>query len=294
MLRPLMLLILTASVAQAQLPSLRRKVKDAGRQAVTGQQDPNRPPPKFDNTILELNPGVVARLIKGLEARSTARGRGGQTAGQLRHRSSAAAEEARSLNDQHSDDRANWVSATNEAENCLSDELGNMEQRRSQAMQQKMMSLASVPTPERTKFMQDYAAAGAELQQAAAANDSVALARAEAKLNRLLGVDAHADSARARVKCHAPPVPAWMRRADSLAAISDTLVVQARVAEDSARVLAAGAAGMSQSQFAMAAERAEGFVRLQDCATVGSGYVFTHTEADALRARLVDLKKYFG
>ena len=85
-----------------------------------------------------------------------------------------------------------------------------------------------------------------------------------------------------------------MRRADSLSAISDTLIVQARAAEDSARVVGAGAAGMTAAQFAMAAERAEGFVRLQDCATVGSGYVFTHTEADALRARLVELKKYFG
>src|SRR6266550_1617617 len=98
---------LTTSVAQAQIPNLRRKAKDAARQAITGQQpQQHRPPPKFDNTVLELNPQVVARLITGLETRSKTRGTGSQTAADLRKRSSAASDEAASINNQHSDDRA--------------------------------------------------------------------------------------------------------------------------------------------------------------------------------------------
>lgn len=288
-------LALASSVAQAQIPGIRRRVKDAGRQAVTGQQpQERRPPPKFDNLILELNPQVVARLIKGLEARSTSRGAGGLTAAEMRRRSSAAGEEARTLNDQHSDDRSAWVDANNNAESCMSDELGKADEQHSQAMQQRMMGMTGVNTPEKTKFMQDYAAAAQAMQQAAASNDSAGLRRSREKMNRLMGIDAHADTANARAKCHVPAVPAWMRRADSLAALGDTLLVRARVAEDSARVVAAGAAGMTQAQFAMAAERAEGFVRLQDAGNVGSGYVYTKIEEDALRARLVDLKKYFG
>lgn len=299
MRRPSMLVALIAftlaSVAQAQLPGLRRKVKDAGRQAVTGQQaQQRRPPPRFDNTILELNPQVVARLLKGLEARSTSRGAGGLTAAEMRRRSSTAGEEARTLNDQHSDDRAAWVDANNNAESCMSDELGKADEQHTRAMQQRMMGMAGVNTPEKTKFMQDWVAASQEAQQAAAASDTAGMRRAQAKMNRLMGIDAHADTANARAKCHMTPVPAWMRRADSLAALGDTLLVRARVAEDSARVVAAGAAGMTQAQFAMAAERAEGFVRLQDAGNVGSGYVYTEIEEDALRARLVDLKKYFG
>lgn len=280
------------SVAQAQLPSIRRKVRDAGRQAVTGQ--PDRPPPKFDNTILELNPQVVARLLKGLEARSTARGARGLTAGELRRRSSAAGDEAANLNNQHSDDRAQWVDANNNAESCMSDELSKANEQHSQAMQQRMMAMTGVNTAEKTKFMQDYMAAAQEAQQATATNDTAAMRRAQDKLNKLMGVDAHADTAKARATCRVPAVPGWMRRADSLVAISDTLLVQARAAEDSSRVVAAGAAGMTAAQFAMAAERAEGFVRLQDAGCAGSGYVYTKIEEDALRARLVDLKKYFG
>ena len=287
-------IVVGTTVAQAQIPNLRRRAKDAARAATGQQTDQRRPPPKFDNTILELNPQVVARLLKGLEARSTARGAGGLTAGELRRRSSAASDEAANLNNQHSDDRAAWIDANNNAESCMSDELGKSEERHTQAMQQRMMAMAGVNTPEKTKFMQDYAAASQEIQQAAASNDSAGLRRSREKMNRLLGIDAHADTVKARATCRVPPIPPWMRRADSLAAISDTLLVRARVAEDSARVSAAGAAGMTQAQFAMAAERAEGFVRLQDCATVGSGYVFTPLEADALRARLADLKKYFG
>jgi hypothetical protein len=299
MLRPSIVIALTvfalgATVAQAQLPGLRRKVKDAGRQAVTGQQDPNRPPPRFDNTILELNPGVVARLIKGLEARSNARGRGGLNVGELRRRGAAASDESATLNNQHSDDRADWVNANGAAENCVSEELNNVEQRHAQEMQQRFIGMTGVNTPEKTKFMQDWTAAGQEAQQAAMANDTARARRAQEKLNKLMGVDAHADTAKARATCHVPPEPAWMRRADSLSALGDTLLVWARVAEDSARVSAAGVAGMTQAQFAMAAERAEGFVRLEDTGRVGSGYVYTRVEEDALRARLVELKKYFG
>jgi len=291
----LIALALGTSLAQAQLPGLRRKVRDAGRQAVTGQPSQQRgAPPKFDNTMLELNPQVVARLIKGLEARSTARGAGGQTAAELRTRSSAASEEAATLNNQHSDDRSQWVNANGEAENCVSGELNNAEQRHQQEMKERFMGMTGVNTPEKMKFMQDWTAAGQEAQQAVMANDTAAGQRAREKMNKLMGIDARADSAKARATCHVPAMPAWMRRADSLAAISDTLLVRARGAEGAASAAAARAAEMTPSQFAMAAERAEGFVALQAAGNVGSGYVFTPIEEQALTARLVDLKKYLG
>src|SRR5882762_5029669 len=194
--RPFLVLILIAfalgtSVAQAQLPNLRRKAKDAGRQAVTGQQaQQHRPPPKFDATMLELNPRVVARLIKGLEARSTMRGAGAQTAGELRRRSSAASDEAASMNNQHSDDRAQWVNANGAAESCVSEELNNVEQRQHQEMQQRFTGMTGVNTPEKMKFMQDWTAASQEAQQAAMANDTAARRRAQEKMNKLMGVDA--------------------------------------------------------------------------------------------------------
>ena len=281
--------------AQAQIPNLRRKAKDAARQAVTGQQpQPHRPPPKFDNTMLELNPQVVARLITGLETRSKTRGTGSQTAADLRKRSSAASDEAASINNQHSDDRAQWVNANGAAENCVSEQLNNAEQRHQQEMQQRFMGMTGVNTPAKMKLIQDWTAAGQEVQQAAMANDTAALRRAQEKMNKLMGVDAHADSAKALATCHAPAVPAWMRRADSLAAISDTLAVRARGVEGAGNAAAARAAEMTPEQFAMAAERAEGFVTLKAAGNVGSGWVFTPIEEQALTARLADLKKYFG
>lgn len=298
--RPLLVLTLTAfalgtSVAQAQLPSIRRKVKDAGRQAATGQQpQQRRPPPKFDNTMLELNPQVVARLIKGLETRSAMRGAGGQTAAELRTRSSAASDEAASINNQHSDDREQWVNASGAAENCVSEQLNNVEQRHAQEMQQRFMGMTGVNTPAKTKFMQDWTAASQELQQAAMANDTAAMRRAQEKMNGLMGIDAHADTAKARAACNVPAVPAWMQRADSLAALSDTLAVRARAAEGAGNAAAARSAEMTAEQFAMAAERAEGYVALQAAGSVGSGWVFTPIEEQALTARLVDLKKYVG
>jgi len=287
---------LSTSVAQAQIPNLRRKAKEAARQAVTGQQgqQQRRAPPKFDNTMLELNPQVVARLITGLETRSRMRGTGGQTAAELRQRSSAATDEAANINNQHSDDRAQWVNANDAAETCVSEDLNHVEQRYAQEVQQRFVGMTGVNTPEKMKFMQEWTAASQELQRAAMASDTAAMRRAQEKMNKLMGVDARADSAKARATCHAPAVPAWMRRADSLAAISDTLAVRARDAEVAGNAAAARAAGMTPEQFAMGAERAEGFVALQAAGNVGSGWVFTPIEEQALTARLVDLKKYFG
>ncbi|HTI04205.1 MAG TPA: hypothetical protein VL549_02750 [Gemmatimonadales bacterium] len=285
---------LVTSVTQAQLPGLRRKLKDAGRQAVSGQPQQRGAPPKFDNTILELNPQVVARLIAGLEARSRTAGTGGQTAGDLRRRAAAASDEAATINNQHSDDRERWVNANGEAENCVSEQLNNVEQQHAQQMQQRFAGMTGVNTPEKTKFMQDYTAAAQEAQQAAATNDTAGLRRAQVKLNRLMGIDAHADTVKARATCHVPPVPAWMRRADSLAALGDTLAVRARGVEGAGNTAAARAAEMTPEQFAMAAERAEAFVVLHRPGNVGGGYVFSDTEDQALTARLPDLKKYFG
>lgn len=299
MSRPLVMAALFAfvfgtSVAQAQIPNLRRKAKEAARQAAGGGQAAQRgAPPRFDNTMLELTPPVVARLIAGLDARSKTRGAGGQTAGELRRRSSTASEEAANLNNQHSDDRAKWVEANDAAESCMSDELSHVEQRHAQEMQQRFVGMTGVNTPATTKFMQDYTAVAQEMQQALAANDTTAIRRAQIKVNRLMGIDAHADTAKARAACHEPAVPAWMRRADSLAALGDTLVARARDAEVAGNAAAARAAEMTPGQFAMAAERAEGFVALHGSGNVGSGYVFTPVEEQALTARLVDLKKHF-
>ena len=300
MSRPSMIVALTAlaigtSVAQAQLPSVRRKVRDAGRQAVTGEQpQQRRPPPKFDNTMLELNAQVVARLIKGLEVRSTTRAPSGLTVGELRRRSAAAEDEATGINEEHSDDRAQWTDANSVAGACVGDEITKAEDRRNEAMQQRIMSMTGMASAADMKFIQDWTAASQELQQAAVAQDSAAMQRAQDKMNKLLGVDLRADSAKARATCRVPPVPAWMRRADSLVALHYSLLEQARAVEDSARASAAQAAGMTPEQFAMAAERAEGFVRMQDAGSVDSGLVYTPVEEQALRARLVDLKRHFG
>src|ERR1041385_3451214 len=302
-------LVLTTAVAQAQLPGLRRKLKDAGRQAATGQ--PAQRQPTFDNTVLELTPPVVTRLIAGLEARSRAVGPGGQTAAgpgprgravgpgaqtvaYRRRRAAAAADEAAALNNQHSDDREQWQNANGAAENCVSEQLNTVEQQHAQQMQQRFVSMTGVNTPEKTKFMQDYTAATQEAQQAAMASDTAGLRRAQVKINRLMGIDAHADTVRARTTCHVPPVPAWMRRADSLAALGDTLAVRARGAEGAGNAAAAHAAAMTPEQFAMAAERAEGFVVIKESGNVGSGYVYSPAEEQALTARLPDLKKYLG
>ena len=288
-------LALGASAANAQVPGLRR-ARDAAARRVTGQPaDPNCVVTKFDGTTLELDAQVVARLLRGLEARSKIAGPGGQTATQLRDRAATVHEAARELNDAHGNERFEFTNKKGEADNCVTQQLGRVGEQHAQEMQQRFIGMTGVNTPEKTKFMQDYMAASTEAQQASAAGDTAGMRRASEKINKLFGWDAQSDSAKARAACHVPATPAWMTRADSLVNLSNALYDSARVVEVSGNAAAGRAAEMTPEQFRIAAERAEMFLA---ATKGGAGAVwlcpFSEDERKALAARRADLQKYFG
>jgi hypothetical protein len=292
-------LSLVAVSAQGQIPNPLRKAKDKARQAATGQ--PAATPsgqPKFDETMLQLNAQNVARLIKGLEVRTRMKGPGGLTAQQLRERGSAAAEEANTLNNEHGNERFEFNNKKGEAENCVSEKMGEYNHQHNAELQRRIYGMVGVNTPEKTAFMQEYMAIAQEQAQAIQnPQDTATINRLAARQNKLLGIDPKADSLKARTLCKVPPAPPRMRRADSLAAWSDSLYAQARAAEAQARDASARAAEMTPEQFAMALERAEAFVLAQPGSRSTGAvtlYVWTPTEQDALRAQLAVLKRYLG
>ena len=292
-------LTLGTAVAQAQLPNLRRKAKEAATQAVTGQQvqQRNGEPLKFDNTVLELNAQVVARLIKGLDARSKIKGPGGRTAAQLRENAQVVTDAAHQIHDEHGNERFEFTNKKHEALSCVSEQLGNMNNVHQQELQRRVMGLAGVNTPDKMKFMQDYMALTQELSTAMQSNDTSGMRIAQEKINKFMGVDAKADTARAYAACHVPPTPAWITREDSLLALSGALLDTARSVEVMGSDAGSHAAEMTPEQFAMAAERAGGFVAVASSSGGVGGftlYVFTKVEETALQARLAELKKYLG
>lgn len=283
--------------AQGQFGNLRRKAKDKATQAVTGQ-----PPTatsaaalKFDDTMLELNAQIVARLIKGLEVRSRMRGPGGLTAAQLRERGSTLADEANTLNNEHGNERFEYNNKKGEAENCVSEKVGEYNNQHNAELQRRIMGMTGVNTPEKMAFMQEYMAIAQEQAQAMQnPQDTATINRLAARQNKLLGIDPKADSVKARGLCNVPPAPPWMRRADSLAAWSDSLYARARAAEAQARDASARAAEMTPEQFAMALERAEGFVASTGQVASHTLWLYSPVEKDALTVQLAVLRRYLG
>jgi len=287
-----------AAPAYGQFGNLRRKAKDKATQAVTGQNaaQPKTGDVKFDATMLQLNAQNVARVIKGLQVRSGMKGPGGLTAQQMRDRAATVREEGRVLEDAHPNERNEFNNKKGEAESCVSEKMNESNNRRYQELQRRIYGMTGVNTPEKTKFMKDYMAIAQEQAQAAASGDTARVNASQVKYNKLLGIDAHADTLKARSECNVPPAPPWMHRADSLGALSDTLFTRARETEATAGAAAARAAEMTPEQFAMAVERVEGFVMSRPESGMSGAYtlyVFTPAERDALMAQLPVLQKYF-
>jgi hypothetical protein len=284
-----------AAPAQGQFGNLRRKAKEKAQQAVTGQPAANTNALTFDDTMLELNAQVVARLIKGLDVRSRMKGPGGLTAAQLRERSQAAYDQASKINGEHVDERHEYNNKKGEADNCTSMQLQEISSQHVQELQRKIMGMTGVNTPEKMAFMQEYV----EMSQEAAAaaqnpQDTAALRRVTERQNKLLGINPKADSAKARAACNVPVPPRWLALADSLQIQGDTLSNQARRAEGLAVEASARAAEMTPEQFAMALERAQAFVA--STGQVGSQtiYLYSPVEREALTAQLSVLRRHLG
>ncbi len=301
MLRPLTLILIAClalpAAASAQFGNILKKGKDkAAKEAAkaVGVQ-PAQPSGelKFDDTMLELTTPVVNQVIAGLKVRANTKDAQGRNSAQVRQKANELYEEANKLNLNRDAERSAYYEKKSAADNCVSEHLSVVKQQQSDALQAKIMgmtgaNLQGMNSPN-AKFMQELNAAQVEMAAAAQANDTAGMRKAQAKLNKALGIDPKADSAKANAKCNVPPPPPWMARADSLNAESTRLYNQARDLEEKSNTEAIKASGLTAEQFVMGVERVTAYV-----AGGGSLWKFSKNEDAALKAASGQLKPLVG
>ncbi|HYV99402.1 MAG TPA: hypothetical protein VE967_18230 [Gemmatimonadaceae bacterium] len=144
-----------------------------------------------------------------------------------------------------------YESDASKIKSCISEQLSQSARANAGAIQQKAMSLATDATK-----MQQYSQIAQQAAAAAQKGDTAAMAKANADMMKLLGMDPHADTVAAQRKCGAVPArPAAMAEMDRLEKQSDTLSVRIRTGESTADIDAARAAGVTPAKFAQMRER---------------------------------------
>ena len=283
--------VVLVTTAAAQFPNPLRKAKEKAQQAVTGQNQSSQPL-KFDDVLLELTPQVINKAIAGLRARANAKGPDGRNVVELRRRANELWEESKKLNEGRDAEREAYTNKNGAALNCMSEVLQGMKNDQYQALQRRFMGMTGAnlqgDQSANAKFMQEYTRLSMAMSEAAAAGDTAKANKLQAEFNKLVGVDAKADTAKAKAQCNFSPAPPWMQRAEIASDSSTVLYNLARDLERAVSDTAVRVSGLTAEQFAMAAERLTAYVELAG----GSRglYRFTAAEEIAIKARIVDIK----
>jgi hypothetical protein len=153
---------------------------------------------------------------------------------------------------------------------------------RQQIVQKKMMGMMSDANAI-SKFNMAYADAAQAYGAALQKNDSVAASKAYNDIMKLLGIDAKADSVAAAAKCGTPPRrPAALAEAEQLGKQTDDISARLRMAESSADIEAARAAGVQPARFAQMRERLTSYL--------SKPAAFPGKEGDLLKGRKAEIE----
>jgi len=249
LLRAALLVACTATVAQAQLGGLLKKAVE--KKVSTKVEDKVAPgeeaPPLAGEPV---SAAALDQLLKGLAVEVSS----GQEYAAAHERLLKKQDEWRAADQAARPDEEAQAKARSKTESCMYPLLRKLEEQHQDAIQERMSHLGSDAKSQ--EFVKQYAALSQQMAAAQRKQDTAATTRVIRDMNKLMGLDAAADSAVARKTCGAPPAPTpAMVRAAALRKEADDLQEQARALEAGRAARAAAAAGMTVKEYATARER---------------------------------------
>ena len=175
-----------------------------------------------------------------------------QTRSSLVTRQQAASREYSSLTEQHDAENAAYNKSTQDVGSCRDDAFSKINDAHQEAMEAKQANLMSDPAA-----MQQYMELARQTAALQAKGDTKgAIELGQQFQAKMLGISPKADSAQVDKECgKIPAKPAWLARADSLAALSNTLSDSVRSIENRMGTEGARASGMDIVAYNVAFER---------------------------------------
>lgn len=268
--------------AHAQLGKLVKKVADK-KVADANANTASGPPPTYDQTLIELGPDQVNKLISGLTAtRNTLVGTGNDGVLALGKRRDDANNRVRAIDDAHGKQNDAYQKALNDNDACRNNAIAAAHETHEKQAQARVMSDPS--------FQQKYMEMSRQMAAANAQHDTVTLHKLQLQLQQTVYPYAKDDTAAADSKCgKAPPVPAWYVERDTLIRLSNKLGDKIRDTQQAAAVAGARTSGLTPVQFAMAQERVIMFVQRARDKQRQVG--FSQKEVDALMPKESELER---
>ena len=285
----LALLVVSPSMARAQIGALARKAAAKAARQAAGMSGVGADAPAFDHQLLELTDERVSAVIAGVQATQRLTAPDGSTRAQLIARAGAANEQRNALLEKRDDDLRRYDEEVHRVNLCTQAILDSLNRQHNEAMARKAQTLAASADPMGSKLMQDVMAATTESQRLMAQGDTAGALAVQRSLMKKHGIDPARDSTVASTRCGAlPSRAAWHRQADSLLAVANGAMRLAQDMDRQSATAGARAASMTTQQFAIARERLQAFASTNG--NPSSSWRFSATERKVLLARLQQLK----
>jgi hypothetical protein len=265
-------LCLLVPAAHAGLRDLAKSAKDKAAKATGQKQEPSStqagPPVVFDDTMLELDGALLAKLIASRkQANAATQGRAAAVA-----RRAAVTGEIDELAGKHGGAIAENQNQRYEVENCITGELSEIKSRRWEADRDRMMA-----NPASAEKLVKLTVA---LNEAQLKNDTAEVARLTKQMEALVG-PTHADTLAAEKKCGPkPPLHPAKVKSDALEQELAQLDAKIRDMDMKAMKLQVEKSGLTEKQIAVAWERIELYLQKSKHSPNPNG--FSPSEQEAL------------
>jgi hypothetical protein len=282
---PLLAAAVLAPSADAQIPSVPRRVREtAARAAGTDSQTVRCDSVLFDSTKVELHAAQLDRMIKGMRAsRDVLEGRRGNVPSwtAMASQRDAAANALATLLERKGSEMDAYRENHGRVDQCRGDAFHEKREARRNDNMQRVMS-----DPD---FMQRLSELSLRMSEAQQRGDTAAANRLAKDLDNLTSGLTREDTVAVDRQCgRLPAPPASVVQRDSLQALQDTLWARMRRREAQADSAAIAASGMTTMQMFGARERLELFLAKSSAESARiCGY--SEREQTAIRARRADL-----
>ena len=271
------------SSAHAQFGKILKKATD--KVAPKNPTTASGPAPTYDQTMLELTPERLAKVIDGLTAMRgvLVGGSGGESIAALVKQRDDANDQLSAIENAHNKDLEAYQRSIDKTQQCRDEAISASQDQHRQQAQARLMTDPSI--------QQKYVQAAQAMAAANAKGDTAAMRKIQLEMQQSAYPYAKDDTAAADSKCGKAPVqPAWYVQRDKLMTQVQQLSDRIRATHDKADAAGKQASGLTAEQFAMAHERLDMYIGRKRGGSNGQ-VGFSQVELDAIAAKISQIEQ---
>lgn len=279
--------LLLSTFALAALPttaSAQGGLLKKAKEKLTPRPEQTGPAPEFTDTLLELNDARIDAWMKGVTAGRQLKAPSGRTVAELNRVAEQAYQKRNELMEGKDAERQEYDAALRKFRDCFNKELRRLQESHEKEMMARMAGGANMAE------IQKMTELSMKVSERYAAGDTAGAIKAQEAVLKHFGIDAKADTAKAKGACGKEPAqPKWFADAERELAIGNAAVDEMRGLERSMIQERVTKSGLTEAQFGLAHERILAFLNAEG--KPSTSWKFSSSEREALKQRLDEIRK---